>query len=138
MLLKSERMRMKTLLTAMLLLLCVVPAIAQRRRGGAAPQSKPLPIKGVIVSVHGTVQELTKKSILVQTDENQLVTVRIDKKTKFLKGTDEIKATDIDLNTVVTVDAAEDAEIKLLAVDVKMDPKQKAPELPTRDPNHFF
>jgi hypothetical protein len=125
-------MQMKHVVCAVaLVLLCGLPIPAQRGRrgGGSGGGSTPLPIKGVIVSYSGALKQLTKKSILLQGEDGQLITIRRSNKTKFWNDNKEIKATDIDLETKVIVDSVEDNDLKFLAVAVRVDPGQKKPTL---------
>jgi hypothetical protein len=114
-----------------LLLGFVVPAalmaqgIYRTRRGVIPGTPNPSSYKGVTGSFHGRLKELTKKEIMIQTEDDQTVSIRRTGKTKFLKGNQPIKATDIDTETLVTVDASEDADLKLSAVDVIVDTPKK-------------
>jgi len=95
-----------------------------RRVGPGTPN---LPAyKDVAGSFHGKLKELTSKEIMIETDDEQTVSIRRSRKTKFMKGTQSIKASDIDIETLVTVDASEDQDLKLTAVDVIVDPPPKA------------
>ncbi len=98
-----------------------------RTRRGVAPGT-PIPdaYKGVAGSFHGTLKELTKKDIMIETEDEQTVSIRRSSKTKFLKGTETIKASDIDLETMVTIAASEDADLKLTAISVTVDPPPKS------------
>jgi len=125
---------MRNILGIMLFLGIIFPALlpAQgiyRSRRGVAPGT-PIPgaYKGVAGSFHGKLKELTKKDIMIETDDDQTVSIRRSGKTKFLKGTQSIKASDIDLETLVTVDASEDADLKLTAISVTVDPPPKNPD----------
>jgi hypothetical protein len=81
---------------------------------------------GVAGSFHGKLKDLTGKEITIETDEDQVLTLHRSRKTKFFKGTDEIKPSDIDLETPVTVDAKEEVDLSLTAVAVTVDtPKKK-------------
>ena len=74
-----------------------------------------------MVTFHGALKKLTKKEILIQSDENQLMTIRCSGKTKFLdKDNKKIKPSDIDLETVVSIDASEDLDSKLMAINVRV------------------
>ena len=117
----------------LLLLLCPVLAHAQRGRRGGTTITAP-PLKGVVITFHGALKELSKKTILLQTDDNQLVTLRRTSKTKFLRQDQQLKADDFDLEDKVSVDATEDNDLKLLAMAVHMDPgpPRKEPTLVTR------
>ncbi len=106
----------------------VAPLSAQyRARRGPAPTSPASAgaYKGLIVSFHGAVKKLTKKELLLQSDEDQLITLRCTKQTKFFNGEKQIKRSDIDLDTPVTVDASEDTDLKMMAVAIKVDSAQK-------------
>jgi len=108
----------------------------QHRRGGTgAAASAPQPLKGVVISFHGTLQDLSKKSILLASDENQLVTIRRSSKTKFLSPDHEIKADEVAAGDKVTIDATEDNDLKFLALSVRLDavqPPEKPRTLVTR------
>jgi len=99
-------------------------AEAQRGRRGAAggtPTARASGIQGVTVTFQGALKKLTKKEVLIESDENQLMTVRCSGKTKYFdKDNKEIKSSDIDLDTVVSVEAKEDVDSKLTAIDVKI------------------
>jgi len=84
-------------------------------------------LKGLVVTFHGALKKLTKKEILIQSDDNQLLTFRCSKKTKFLGAEGEVKPTDIDLESPVTISASEDVDLKLMAISVKADPVKKKP-----------
>jgi hypothetical protein len=119
---------------AMLALLCATQLPAQRsRRGAAGSTVVAAPLKGVTISFHGTVKEVTKKVILLQADDTQIMTFRRNKKTLFVDGAENIKGNEVDLDSPATVDVVEDNDLKFLALTVKLDPIQKKPrELITR------
>jgi hypothetical protein len=110
----------------------LLPALSHaqygRVRRGTTPAGSPVnsgPYKDMAGEFHGKVKVLNKKEITIQNDENQMVTMRRTGKTKFYKDDKEIKATDIDLETPITIEAKEDTDIKLLALKVTVDPPQK-------------
>ena len=74
---------------------------------------------------HGTLKELTGKEIVIETGENQTVTIRRNRKTRFLKDAREIKASEITLDTPVSVEAAEDIDLKPIAITVTADSAAK-------------
>jgi hypothetical protein len=76
-------------------------------------------------SFHGKLKDLTSKEITIETDDDQVVSFHRARKTKFLKGTQTIKPSDIDLETLVTVDASEDVDLSLTAVSVTVDTPKK-------------
>ena len=101
--------------------------------GGAT--AEPAPLKGVVISFHGTLQELSKKSLILAADDNKLVTMRRSFKTKYFNGDKAIKAGDVFVNDVVSIDASEDNDLKFLAVSIRLDatqPARKEPTLVTR------
>ncbi len=85
--------------------------------GTAAPEAR----RDMVVTFQGKLKQMKKKSILIQT-EDQLLTIRRSKTTKFTKDSEEIKATDIDLETPIAIDAKEDTDLKMIAVNVKVLP----------------
>jgi hypothetical protein len=103
-----------------------------RRIGPNTP--KPPAYKGVAGSFHGKLKELTGKEITIETEEDQIVSIHRNRKTKFLKGTETIKPTDIDLESPITVDAIEEVDLSLTAVTVNLDtPKKPLPD--SKDPD---
>ncbi len=81
--------------------------------------------KDVAGTFHGTLKQLSNKEIVIQNEEDQTVVIRRSKKTKFLMDDKEIKASAIAMNTMVTVEAAEDVDLKPIAVDVSIDTPKK-------------
>lgn len=119
-------MRLRLFAISLACLLCLsTNAQYARGRHGTAAASGPQPIKGLVVTLHGAVKKLTKNEILIQSDEDQLVTLRCSKKTKFSDADGEIKRTAIDLESRVTIDASEDNDLKLLALTIKVDAGNK-------------
>ena len=119
---------------ALAVLLLMVPATVEgQMRGGrrgtsSRPATHPEAFKGVIVTFHGPLKKLTKKEIIIESaDENHdVLTFRRNKATKFLENDTEIKPANIDLETVVTVDASEDVDLQLIAVSVIVGTSKKA------------
>jgi hypothetical protein len=122
-------MRSGAMCVAILALLCATRLPAQRAgRMGAAPANViGPPVKGVTLSFHGTVKEVKKKLILLQTDDNRLMTFRRTSKTKFVDGDHNIKGNEVDLDSTATVDVVEDIDLKFLALTVTLDASQKKP-----------
>jgi hypothetical protein len=115
------------------LLAAVLPALllAQyypRTRRGAAPGTPNPSAYNVAGSFHGKLKELTGKEIMIETDDSQIVSIHRSRKTKFLKGAQSIKASDIDIETPVTVEASEDVDLTLTAVSVTVDTPKKSAE----------
>ena len=92
-----------------------------RRQGPATSTAHAKGIEGLVVTVRGALKKLTKKEMLIESDENQLMTIRVSGKTKFFdKDNKPIKPSEIDLETVVAIDASEDLDAKLMAVNVRV------------------
>jgi hypothetical protein len=85
---------------------------------------------GVAGSFHGKLKDLTSKEITIETADNQVLTLHRSHKTKFFKGTESIKPSDIDLETPVTVDAKEEVDLSLTAVSVTVDTPKKDADPP--------
>ncbi len=102
------------------LAVCVCMNAQYVHRRGIDSGPPPVPRQDVIVTFKGVLKQMKKKQILIQGDDNQLVTIRRNKSTKFFENEKEIKATDIDLETPILVEANEDTDLKMLAVNVKV------------------
>lgn len=77
-------------------------------------------------SFHGKLKDLSSKEITIETADDQIVSIHRSRKTKFFKGTQSIKPSDIDLETPVTVDATEEVDLSLTAVSVTVDTPKKS------------
>ena len=102
-----------------------VPAIisaqsvySRGRHGGAPAKPNFTAYKDAAGSFRGKLKGLSDKEIMIENGDHQIVSIRRSRKTKFLNGKDAIKASDIDLETLVTVVASEDSGLKLTAVSV--------------------
>lgn len=108
------------------------------RRGGpgaAAPPGASAP-KGVILVFKGKLKVLDKKKIVIETEDTELLTIKLTGKTKFLSDGKTIKPAEIDLEAPLTVDVNQDTDASLLAVNVTVDsPDKKAEEKPAAKPN---
>jgi hypothetical protein len=117
-------------LSLIAVIVVVLPALllAQyypRSRRGVMPGTPNPGAYNVAGSFHGKLKELTSKEIMIETDDSQMVSIHRSRKTKFLKGTQAIKASDIDIETPVTVDASEEVDLSLTAVSVTVDTPKK-------------
>lgn len=124
---RLESMKCGVVCAAILALLCATQLPAQRGRRATASTVSAPPLKGVTLSFHGAVKEVTKKLILLQADDKQLMTFRRTSKTKFVDGDQNIKGNEVDLDSLATVDVVEDNDLKLMALTVRLDPSQKKP-----------
>jgi len=125
---------MRLSLVILMALLVSLVADGQYVRRGRYNTSPAIPgaYKGVAGEFHGKLKEMGKKEIVIETEENQIVTIRRSSKTKFLKDSKPIKPSAIDLETLITIEAAEDADLSLLATDVTVDPPAKKEAEPTK------
>jgi len=115
-------------------LLALMPALLpaqggySRRRGPASATANSGPYSGPAVTFNGTVKALTKKELIVDLDsaepseERQSLTFRLSKRTKFLKDDREVKPSDIEVGTHITLDATRDGDLKLSALNVMAAP----------------
>jgi hypothetical protein len=114
-----------------LLLVLVVPALllAQggyypRTRRGIAPGTPKPGAYGVAGTFHGKLKDLSNKEITIETEDSQIISIHRSRKTKFLRGTQTIKPSDIDLESLVTVDAGEEVDLSLTALTVTVEQKK--------------
>lgn len=120
----------------LLLALCISASAQYGRRRATSPGTTGIP--GAATNVEGTfrgvLKQLDKKQIVIENDDAQAVVIRRSKKTKFFDGGKEIKPTDIDLNSKVTIEATQDVDLKPTAVSVTRDPKsaQSPKETPAK------
>ena len=96
---------------------------AQRRRSNA-PRSEGLGAgvnESLAGTFHGKLKDLNGKEIVLQTAEDQTVVIRRSRKTKFWRDGKEIKASGIEVDEMVSVDAVEDVDLKPIAVRVTVE-----------------
>lgn len=70
----------------------------------------------------GTLKVLTNKEIVIQLQSEQTLSIRRDRKTKFVEKDKEIKPEKIEVGTPLAIDVKEDIELKPLAVKVVVNP----------------
>jgi rRNA pseudouridine-1189 N-methylase Emg1 (Nep1/Mra1 family) len=112
------------------LVLLVPIAIDGQMRGRRGTSSSapvhPEAYKDAVVTFHGVLKKLTKKEIIIESDDNhELLTFRRNKATKFLENDTEIKPAAIDMESAVSVDAAEDVDLKLMAIRLTVGASKK-------------
>lgn len=100
-------------------------ANSRSRRAISPKQTDTGAYKTLAGTFHGTLKELSGKEIVIDNDEHQTVSIRRSRKTKFLKEDREIKGSDISINTAVSIDAAEDIDLKPTAITVTVDTPKK-------------
>lgn len=121
-------MTRRSLIAFLLGLLLPVSAPAQyrsRRSASGRPSVSPAPLTGITITFHGALKKLSKKEILLESDDKRIITLRRSGKTKFFEDDKAVKASQIDLETIVSIDASEDNDLKLLALNVKVDSEPK-------------
>lgn len=74
------------LLAAALAGLLPAQTVYRSRRNLGYGTPNPQSYKGVAGSFRGTLKDLTKKEIMIETDEDQTVSIRVSSKTKFFKA----------------------------------------------------
>jgi hypothetical protein len=115
-------------------ILLLVPAMLLGQHRGHSSSVPPPPsaspdFKDVVATFGGVLKNLSKKEITLDLDDShELMTFRRTKETKFSDNGTEVKATLIDLETHVTIDAKQDPDSKLRAVAVKAGKDPKADE----------
>jgi hypothetical protein len=135
-------MRQIAILTVLLALLLParLPAQYTRRRLPSSATATSGPYDGPAVTFNGTLKALSKKQLIVDLDptdadaDRQSLTFRFSKKTKFLKGDQPIKPTDIEVGTHISLDATRDGDLKLSAVNVFVPAPAKPGEKPGEKP----
>ena len=110
------------------LLLAILPAVilAQSGRtrrhgssgqdiGGASPE----------VSIPGSLRSISKKDIVIDTGDDQILTFKRTKKTRFLKGAKEIRTVDFPDHAEVSVEAvrAMNGDLEAVSVYLRDPPK---------------
>lgn len=116
------------LVYAIVALIALSPAFLNGQTRGRRGSSSRVPThpeayKGVVITFHGALKKLTKKELIIESaDNHELLTFRRNKNTKFLNGDVEIKPTDVDLESQVTIDASEDVDLKLMAMSINVTP----------------
>jgi hypothetical protein len=116
-------------------ILLLVPAVmfAQHRSGRSnsmppGPSASP-DFKDVVATFGGVLKNMTKKEITLDLDDShELMTFRRTKETKFTNDGAQVKATLIDLEMHVTIDAKQDPDSKLRAVAVRAGKEPKPAE----------
>jgi hypothetical protein len=89
------------------------------RPGGTAEN------QGLAGTFHGTLKQLTKKEIVIQNADEQDVVIRVSKKTKFWKDGKALKPNDLEPGMIVSIDAAEDIDMKPIAASVTVEVLRK-------------
>lgn len=117
-------MRTALRVSALLLIagLTICPAQYRTRRGGGTAPPANTGYNGPPVAMHGVVRSLNKKQLLIDDDQGETQTVRITKKTKFIKDKKDVKFSDVPPGETVTVEVTKDPSQKLVAVDIEVTP----------------
>jgi len=94
------------------------------QQGGISPLETP------VATFHGTLKSVSKKELVLALPEDQAVTFYISKKTKFLKDSKPIKASEIADGAPLSVDGKRDARGNTEAVTVAVETNAKPPQPP--------
>src|SRR5260370_21558767 len=96
--------------------------VGQRR---SAPKANPSPPQSALSpTFEGTLKLLTNKEIVIQLQSDQLLSIRRNRKTKFVENGKEIKPSDIAQGTPLAIDVKEDIDLKPLALRVVVNPSK--------------
>jgi hypothetical protein len=94
------------------LLLLVMPGLVfaqfgyPRRTRSAGPNNGAPNVVTPLVTMRGTLRNLDKKQIVIDASEDQILTFKRSKKTKFLKGTKQIQADELTEGAAVVIEAS--------------------------------
>lgn len=125
------RARCLLLIAVGLLLPALVFAQSGAGRGRRGTVKAPSPsgtYKGLAGSFHGKLKDISGKEIVLENEDGQTVAIRRTHKTKFWRDEREIKPADIPRDTLVTVEASEDIDLKPTALSLTVDSALKKPE----------
>ncbi len=100
---------------------------SRTRRANPRTSGPTATYQGLAGTFHGTLKQLNSKEIVIQTTDDQAVVIRRSRKTKFLRDDKQIKATDIPMESTVSIDAAEDIDLKPTAITVTVEKPSKQP-----------
>lgn len=93
-------------------LLLILPGLAFAQYGRSRRMRSIGPNNGVpegatpLVTMRGTLRSISKKDVVIDAGEDQIVTLKRVKKTKFLKGTKEITPDDFPDAAAVVIEAS--------------------------------
>jgi len=96
-----------------------------RRRPNTGPGDRLDSYKGVAGTFHGKMKDISGKEIVIENEDEQLVSIRRSGKTKFLKDSKPVKPSDIEAGTPLTIEAVEDLDLSIVALTVTVDPPAK-------------
>ena len=100
------RFRISALFLALLFLTQLAPAQYGRRRMRTIGPNNGVPGEAVPpVEMRGKLRDIDKKKIVIDAGEDQILTFKRMKKTKFLKGTKEIQPDDFPDGAAVVIEA---------------------------------
>ncbi len=102
-----------------LFLLCWEGAAQRRSRPNAEPGSDLDILNSAVASFDGTLRLLNKKQILIEVGEDQTISIEVNKKTLFFRGAKPIAAREINIGSIVTVEAKKIAN-QLVALSVRI------------------
>ena len=112
------------LLLALFVLAGSIPLQAQYQRrtssraGGSRSAPAPDVLASAVAGFKGKLRAIDKKTIVIESGDDQVVSFHRSRKTRFLADEKEVKPQDIPLGSLVTVDASKDSVGDLTAVDI--------------------
>lgn len=110
----------------LLVFLAVNGSAQYRRRVPIEPTNPSGAVKDVQGTLHGKLKLITNKEIVFQNGDDQSVSVRRTRKTRFMKDGKEIKPSSIEPDTAVSIDVVQDIDLKPMAITVTVDSARKA------------
>ena len=106
-------------LLASIVVLATVPLQAQRRYGrGDYSAPPPGVMSAAVAKFTGKLRVVDRKEIVIEASDDQLVTFRRSKKTRFLLNEKPVKPQDIPLESLIIVEAGKDSVGDLVAVAI--------------------
>jgi hypothetical protein len=116
---------------SVLLLPGLLPAQRSRSTQRKQPAGKIQDIPIPPVTMRGTLRQVDKKQILMDTPDDQVVTFRRVKKTKFLKGSKEIAEVEFHPGAAIVVEATREPDGEFDAIHVYLGEPPPAPASPS-------
>ena len=89
-----------------------------RQRNGAPGADLDI-LNTAVATFDGTLRALDKKHVMVEMSEDQTLQIEVNKKTLYFRGAKAITSKDVEVGTVVTVEAKKIAN-QLVAVSVRL------------------
>lgn len=136
--LPSVRRMVAAVALTVVLLLGTASSISAQTRGGGSGSSRgsrgqssgnrqnPAQIPIIAGNFAGTLSSMEKKRLRVNVTEDEVVEFVRDRKTKFLRGDQEVPAKDVPVGSTVSVEATKEVSGDLVALKVIVTPTAKS------------